>query len=57
MSFSTQVCIGAVQRPLMANVHACHARPPVLLARPPGCADPNVQCRPEHALATEHFDA
>lgn len=48
----TQVCIGAVQRPLLADVHARHARPPVLPARPPGCADPDVQRHPQHALAT-----
>lgn len=53
--FQTQVRIGAVQRPLMADVHACHARPPVLLASPPGCTDPNVQCHPEHALAVWDF--
>lgn len=47
----SQVCIGAVQRPLLADMHACHARPPVLPACPPGCADPDVQRHPQHALA------
>lgn len=49
--FPIQVCIGAVQRPLLADVYTCHPRPPVLSARPLGCTDPNVQRHPEHALA------
>lgn len=51
--FCMQVCVGAVQRSLVADMYSCHARPSVLPACPPGCSGPNVQCHPEHALAVQ----
>lgn len=49
--FHAQVCIGAVQRPVLADVYTRYTGSPVLPACPFGRADPDVQRHPEHALA------
>lgn len=51
----SQICAGAVQCPLVADLWPSDSGPALLSARALCCAQPNVQLHHEHALTNEGF--